>query len=92
LDDGAAVDARPSDALVLAIAAGVPIEVDPSVLDAARAEGPASYADDLAAARDGAHSLAEELRAQMAARAEELDAVRREVGRHAAEQDAPPPA
>src|SRR3954453_10100143 len=37
LDDGAAVDARPSDALVLATAAGVPIEVDRSVLDATAA-------------------------------------------------------
>jgi bifunctional DNase/RNase len=29
LDDGTAVDARPSDALVLAVAADVPIEIDP---------------------------------------------------------------
>jgi RNA polymerase sigma factor (sigma-70 family) len=82
LDDGAAVDARPSDALVLAIAAGVPIEVDRAVLEATRGGGLAPYADDLAAARDGAGSLADELRAQTAARAEELDEVRRELAEH----------
>ena len=36
LDDGTTVDARPSDALVLAVAAGLPIELDRAVLDATR--------------------------------------------------------
>jgi bifunctional DNase/RNase len=88
LDDGAAVDARPSDALVLATAAGVPIEVDPSVLDATAGGPPGEFDEDLAAARDGARSLADELRAQMTSRAEELDEIRRRYAGH----DAPPPA
>jgi RNA polymerase sigma factor (sigma-70 family) len=79
LDDGATVDARPSDALVLAIAAGAAIEVDPSVLDATAGDPPDDFAGDLAAARDGARALGMELRAQMASRAEELDALRRQV-------------
>jgi RNA polymerase sigma factor (sigma-70 family) len=81
LDDGATVDARPSDALVLATAAGVPVELDPTVLDATSGGGAPAYDEDLAAARDGARSLADELRAQMAARAEELDDVRRELAK-----------
>src|SRR4051812_19685729 len=87
LDDGAAVDARPSDALVLATAAGVPIEVDRSVLDATAGDRPGEFEADLAAARDDARSLAEELRAQVASRAEELDEIRRRYAEH----DAPPP-
>jgi bifunctional DNase/RNase len=76
LDDGTAVDARPSDALVLAVAAGIPIEIDPAVLAATRSEGPAEYAEDLAqAAHDGAALLAGELRADLAARAAELERV-----------------
>ena len=77
LDDGATVDARPSDALVLAIAAGAAIEIDPAVLDATAADRPGDLDADLAAAREGAAALAVELRAQMAARSEELEEVRR---------------
>jgi len=78
LDDGTAVDARPSDALVLAVAAGVPIEVDSAVLAAARSGVPEEYAEDLAgAADDGAALLADELRAGIAARSAELARLQR---------------
>ncbi len=40
LDDGTALDARPSDALVLAVIAGAPIEIDQAVLDATRLPPP----------------------------------------------------
>jgi RNA polymerase sigma-70 factor (ECF subfamily) len=74
LDHGAAVDARPSDALVLAVAAGIPIEIDPAVIAATRSGAPAEYAEDLArAADDGAALLAGELRADLAARAAEVE-------------------
>jgi bifunctional DNase/RNase len=73
LDDGATVDARPSDALTIAVAAGVPIEIDPAVLAAASAGPPDEYADDLARAPEGgAEALAGELRSAIAADAEEL--------------------
>jgi bifunctional DNase/RNase len=73
LDDGAAVDARPSDALVLAVAAGLPIEIDPVVVGATRNGAPDSYTDDLAQSPPGgAERIADEVRADMAARADEL--------------------
>ena len=63
LDDGTAVDARPSDALVLAVAEAVPIEIDPVVLAAAAEGPPDEYTQDLAeAARGGTAILAGELR------------------------------
>jgi len=78
LDDGASVDARPSDALVLAVAAGVPISVDPGVLAAAAAPPADEYVDDLAAAEPGgAAVIAGELRAQLAERIEEIERIRR---------------
>src|SRR4051794_4008019 len=89
LDDGATVDARPSDALVIAIAAGVPIEVDRVVLDGTRGGRPDEYDADLVAARDDARSLAEELRAQMASQGEELEEVRRRYAEHRLGSDAP---
>jgi RNA polymerase sigma-70 factor (ECF subfamily) len=82
LDDDTAVDARPSDALVLAVAAGIPIEIDPAVLATTRSGAPAEYAEDLArAAHDGAALLAEELRAGLAARAAELERLQEPPGR-----------
>jgi RNA polymerase sigma factor (sigma-70 family) len=73
LDDGTAVDARPSDALVLAVATGCPIEIDRAVLDATVTGAPDQYVDDLArAAEGGAVLLAAELQAELAARADEL--------------------
>jgi bifunctional DNase/RNase len=80
LDDGAAVDARPSDALVLAAATGVPIEVERDVLAATRGAAPDEYADDLArAAQDGAAQIAAELRADLTARSAELERLRGET-------------
>jgi RNA polymerase sigma-70 factor, ECF subfamily len=73
LDDGTAVDARPSDALVLAVAAGIPIEIDPAVVAATEDPLPEPYGQDLAAApAGGAALLAGEVREGIAARAEEL--------------------
>jgi len=73
LDDGTVVDARPSDALVLALAAEVPIEVDSAVLAATRSGVPDEYAEDLArAGDDGPALLTDELRADIGARSAEL--------------------
>jgi RNA polymerase sigma factor (sigma-70 family) len=72
LDDGTKVDARPSDALVLAVAADLPIELDPGVLEAATAGPPDEYAADLAESTVDAEQLAGELRAHMSALAEEI--------------------
>jgi RNA polymerase sigma factor (sigma-70 family) len=74
LDNGATVDARPSDALVLAAAAGLPIELDPAAIPAG--PPPDAYDDDLAGATDGLQALAGEIRAQLAAGAEELARLR----------------
>jgi RNA polymerase sigma-70 factor (ECF subfamily) len=49
LADGGAVDARPSDAIALALVAGAPIRVDPAVLDEAATVDPA-WAEEHAAA------------------------------------------
>jgi len=69
LDDGATVDARPSDALTIAVAADIPIEIVPAVLDQARSDPPAEFLDDLAGAPEGgAALLAEEMRAALAER------------------------
>jgi RNA polymerase sigma factor (sigma-70 family) len=67
LDDGAVVDARPSDALVLALGAGAAIEIRQDVLDATAAEPPDAYADDLAAEPIGdAATLAEDVERRIA--------------------------
>jgi bifunctional DNase/RNase len=77
LDDGTAVDARPSDAFVLAVAADVSIEIDPVVLAAAGKGPPDEYIHDLAhAGRGGTAALAAELRAEIAARAAEIEQMR----------------
>jgi RNA polymerase sigma factor (sigma-70 family) len=49
LADGSAVDARPSDAIALALVEGVPLHVDPAVLDEAAQVDP-EWADEHAAA------------------------------------------
>jgi RNA polymerase sigma factor (sigma-70 family) len=73
LDDGTAVDARPSDALVLAVAAGLPIEIEPAVVAATRNALPDSYTEDLdQSASNGAALIADEVRADVAARTEEI--------------------
>jgi bifunctional DNase/RNase len=67
LEDGASVDARPSDAINLARVTGAPVLVDEAVL-AQAAEGEREIGEELAAAlaspRD-ARAIAEELRARM---------------------------
>jgi RNA polymerase sigma factor (sigma-70 family) len=65
LDDGSTVDARPSDALTLALVAGAPIAVEPEVLAAADREPPHEHAAD-------AKAMAEEARERLAALAAEL--------------------
>jgi RNA polymerase sigma factor (sigma-70 family) len=69
LDDGSAVDARPSDALVLAVATGAPVEIDPAVLEAARSSAPDEYTEDLDASEVGGDEIAAEIREALAQRA-----------------------
>jgi RNA polymerase sigma factor (sigma-70 family) len=82
LGDGTEVDARPSDALTLALLSGAPIAVEPAVLDASERfwrERP-DYAAEVMGPHDGASVLADEVRARLA-----------EGARERAELDAPPP-
>jgi bifunctional DNase/RNase len=74
LDGGAEVDARPSDALNLALVAEAPILVDERVIAASSAEDP-RLAPDLAAPRD-ARMLADEGRAELAEDRRRLDELR----------------
>ncbi len=60
LTDGTAVDARPSDAIALALVTGVPLLVDPDVLDSASA--PDDLAAEAEAANDDRRVLADEVR------------------------------
>jgi len=75
LADGAAVDARPSDALNLALVTGAPIHVDERVL--AAATPPEQLRDELAASTRDAQALAEEGRERLAEERRRLDALRR---------------
>ncbi len=73
LEDGAAVDARPSDALTLALVAGVPVSVEAAVLDQAE-RNERLLREDLDAALgagDDARTLADETRARLAVSAAE---------------------
>jgi RNA polymerase sigma factor (sigma-70 family) len=74
LADGATVDARPSDALTLALVTGAPVYVSGAVLEQATAQR--GQLDDLLAeaeaAPDDAHTIAGEARARIAANAAEL--------------------
>lgn len=65
LDDGSAVDARPSDALVLAVATGAPVEIDAAVLEAARASAPDEFTADLDESREGGAEIAAGIRATL---------------------------
>jgi bifunctional DNase/RNase len=77
LDDGTAVDARPSDALIISVAAAIPIEIDRAVLAATRDAPPDAYSQDLAhAPAGGAALLADEVRADIATQADELRKLR----------------
>ena len=60
LADATAVDARPSDAITLALVTGVPLLVDPEVLDSASA--PSEMAAEAEAATDDRRVLADEVR------------------------------
>ena len=81
LADGTEVDARPSDALTLALVAGAPIAVEPTVLDASERfarERPALAAE-VTAPADSASVLAGEVRTRLA-----------EIAREPAELNEPP--
>jgi bifunctional DNase/RNase len=71
LADGSQVDARPSDALTLALVTGAPIAVEPAVLDAAAGLHPRFEAE-VTGPHDGASVLADEVRARLADNAREL--------------------
>jgi len=71
LADGSEVDARPSDALTLALVTGAPIAVEPAVLDAAGGLHPRFEAE-ATGPHDGASILADEVRARLADNAREL--------------------
>jgi RNA polymerase sigma factor (sigma-70 family) len=74
LTDGATVDARPSDALTLALITGAPIYVSRAVLEQATAQQSAlsDLLDEADQAPDDAHAIAGEERARIAANAAEL--------------------
>jgi RNA polymerase sigma factor (sigma-70 family) len=74
LADGSEVDARPSDALTLALVAGAPIAVDPAVLDATVrfARTRPEFTTEATGAGDDASVLAGEVRARLADNAREL--------------------
>ncbi len=74
LADGSEVDARPSDALTLALVTGAPIAVEPEVLDAAGrlAREHPGLAAEMRAPADSASVLADEVRARLAELAREL--------------------
>jgi RNA polymerase sigma-70 factor (ECF subfamily) len=64
LADGTAVDARPSDAIALALITGAPLLVDPEVLDGA--VPPPEWAEEAEAATDDRRVLAAEVRERLA--------------------------
>ncbi|HEY7620996.1 MAG TPA: bifunctional nuclease domain-containing protein [Solirubrobacteraceae bacterium] len=74
LGDGTEVDARPSDALTLALVTGSPIAVEPAVLATAErfARERPDYLGEVSGPHDGASVLAGEVRARLAAGAREL--------------------
>jgi RNA polymerase sigma factor (sigma-70 family) len=73
--DGAEIDARPSDAFGLALVAGAPITVEPSVLDSSGqfvgVRHP-EFAAEVDGPHDGASVLADEARARLAQQEREL--------------------
>lgn len=64
LADGTAVDARPSDAIPLALLTGVPLLVEPDVLDGA-VGAPPEWVDEAEAAADDRRVLADEVRERL---------------------------
>lgn len=75
LAEGAHVDARPSDAITLALVAGAPIAVETAVLEEADrfARARPEFVEELTGPHDGASILADEARARQAALQRELD-------------------
>ncbi len=74
LADGAIVDARPSDALTLALVTNAPIHVAAAVLEqTAKQESALSdLLEEADRAPDDAHAIADEVRTRLAASAAEL--------------------
>lgn len=83
LTNGATVDARPSDALALALVADVPISVDTDVLDAARRSEAVlpDLVEEALNAPDGARAMADETRTRLASQADEIDEIAARVRR-----------
>ena len=75
LADGTEVDARPSDAISLALVSGAPVTVDPAVLAAADryARERPEFEAEAGGPHDGASVLADEVRARLAAQAREIE-------------------
>src|SRR5512133_2208884 len=75
LADGSEVDARPSDALTLALVTGAPIAAEPAVLEESErhTRGRPRLFADVSAPADSASVLAEEVRAHLAQLARELN-------------------
>jgi RNA polymerase sigma factor (sigma-70 family) len=83
LADGTAVDARPSDALTLALVAGAPVRVDPDVLDRTERDADA-FAPEIAAAdasTDDRRVLAAETRGRLERQARETAELAARVSR-----------
>ena len=74
LADGTEVDARPSDALTLALVTGAPITVEPAVLEASEhfARERPGLAAEVSGPADSASVLADEVRARLADLAREV--------------------
>lgn len=74
LADGTTVDARPSDALALALVTGAPIYVHTAVVEQTESQRQAfsDLIEEADSARDDARTLADEVRARIQASAEEL--------------------
>ena len=74
LADGSEVDARPSDALTLALVSGAPVLVEPEVLERAAlsAAQMTGLVTEALQASDDARTLADETRARLEANAREL--------------------
>jgi bifunctional DNase/RNase len=66
LADGTAVDARPSDAIPLALLTGAPLLVDPAVLDQATS-APPGWVEEAEASTEDRRVLAEEVRERITA-------------------------
>ena len=82
LGDGATIDARPSDAIALALTAGAPLLVDAAVLERTErtADALADHIGEYERSEEDRRVLAAETRERLARQAEELRAVARRTG------------